>query len=78
MGGGTIEHVESRHEVSRAWCTVSTSTEILGYQDRTPLAAGLARMWEWAQDAWAKYPERRGSHERIAIEVDRGLYSFWK
>jgi UDP-glucose 4-epimerase len=73
-----LEILPTRHEVAAAWCTAGKSRQFLGYEDRTPLAAGLAAMWQWARDAWHRYPERRGSHERIPIELRRGLYGAWR
>lgn len=78
MGGGEIEHREPRHEVKEAWCTTVKSEQLLGYRDRTTLRAGLAAMWVWAQEAWERYPERRGTHRVASIEVERGLYGYWR
>lgn len=45
--------------------------------DRTPLSSGVDRMWDWTGQAWNRYPERRVSHH-VSIEVERGLYSYWR
>ncbi|MES2087656.1 MAG: NAD-dependent epimerase/dehydratase family protein [Patescibacteria group bacterium] len=73
MGGGTIEHLEQRHEVKDAHPTWQKSVEILDYKDVTSLKEGLATMWQWAQKqpmreqfVWEKY------------EIEKGMYSFWK
>lgn len=78
IAGGTIEHVEPRHEVREAYCTTAKSVALLGYEDRTPFDVGLLEMWKWAQFAWAAHPERRGTHNVTQPEVRRGLYSFWR
>lgn len=78
IGGGTIRHVEPRHEVARAWCTYRKSVDYLGYGERTPLREGLAAMWERARREWELYPERRTSSDGIQIELRRGLYPFWQ
>lgn len=79
-GGGVIAHREPRHEVAEAWCEWRKSAELVGYNEggETPLAEGLARMWAWARDAWQRYPDRRGRPERFEVEIERGLYSYWK
>lgn len=77
MGGGTIEHRQPRHEVSQAWSTHAKSVELLDYADRTPLRDGLASMWDWAKDAWPRYPERRTQSDNIKMECRRGIYEFW-
>lgn len=77
MGGASIEHTEPRHEVSQAWSTWQRSVELLGYRDRTPLHVGLERMWQWAQDAWERYPRRRDP-DPLPYEITAGLYPWWK
>lgn len=77
-GGGELEYLEPRHEVREAWCTTFRSREILGFRDDTPLAAGLSEMWEWAQAAWRRFPDRRDSPEAFDLEVERGLYGYWR
>lgn len=75
--GAKIEHREARHEVKEAWCTVDKSEKLLGFQDTTRLNAGLKKMWAWAQEAWERFPSRRTQTDAFAIELDRGLYSYW-
>lgn len=77
MGGGTLEHREPRHEVRDAWCTTQKSERLLGYEEQTCLPRGLALMWQWALEAWERYPERRALQPRFDIELRRGLYSYW-
>lgn len=57
-GRGSITHTSPRHEVDRAWCSTKKSAA-LGWTPKTYLTEGLEAMWEWAQAAWEKYPERR-------------------
>lgn len=73
--GASIEYREPRHEVKRAYCTAEKAQRLLGQQDRC-LADGLAPMWEWAQDAWERFPERR-AEPVIHVELDRGMYDGW-
>ena len=77
MGRGEIEYCQPRHEVKHAWCTHQKSADRLGYEHKTDLTEGLGIMWQWAQDVWDQYPARRRP-PAIPIEVDRGLYSYWK
>lgn len=77
MGDGEIVHVEPRHEVKQAYCSWEKSVELLGFRERV-FRNGLEAMWEWARDAWKRYPERRGSHQVAPVEIEKGLYSFWK
>jgi len=66
-------HLESRHEVKHAWCTVQKSIDLLGYIEHTTLEEGLARMWEWIQTQ----PHRDRKFWPM-YELDTGLYPFWK
>lgn len=66
-------HLEPRHEVKNAWCTVQKSVDILDYTETVHLKEGLERMWAWVvaqptknQVFWEKY------------ELDTDMYSFWK
>lgn len=77
-GRGSIKYREARHEVNQAWTTWQKSVELLGYEDKTSLRDGVAKMWEWAQAAWKKYPLRRDTHRVARLEVERGLYSYWR
>jgi UDP-glucose 4-epimerase len=76
--GAKVEHVEARHEVKNAFCTVDKSIGLLGYRETVNLEEGLLRMWKWTGEAWDKYPQRRGTHKIAEIEVRKGLYSFWE
>ena len=72
MGGGTIEHLPPRHEVKNAWSTWQKSTDLLGFEDKTPLYEGLKDMYQWA----LRQPQR----ERFIwkeYELEKGLYSYW-
>jgi UDP-glucose 4-epimerase len=76
--GAKVEHVEARHEVKNAFCTVDKSIGLLGYRETVNLEEGLLIMWKWTGEAWDKYPQRRGTHKIAEIEVRKGLYSFWE
>lgn len=78
LTGAPIEHREPRHEVKEAWCTVEKSIKLLGYDYRTPLDAGLEEMLKWAKVAWEKYPYRRNHRPVERLEVERGVYGYWK
>jgi len=78
VGEVRIDVQPARHEVHQAWCTWSRAAESLAYRDQMSLERGLMAMWHWAKDAWYRWPERRGSHQRIPIELRRGLYGAWK
>ena len=71
LRGGRIEHREPRHEVQEAWCTTQKSIDILGYDERTTLRAGLREMWQWAQSAdhRCKPPQE--------IDLLRGVPEYW-
>jgi UDP-glucose 4-epimerase len=72
-----IKHEPARHEVKRAWCTVSKSEALLGYRDATPLLDGLRRYWQWAREAWHEFPERREPLELLQPEITRGMPRVW-
>ena len=62
MGGSSIIHNESRHEVRDAWCTWEKSENLLGYNELHELEDGLKIMWEWSraqprrsQKIWESY-----------------------
>lgn len=76
-GDGKIEWCEPRHEVKYAYSTWKKSVDMLGYEDKTGFRTALDEMWEWAKEAWEKYPGRR-DRRRFQVEVKRGLYGFWK
>lgn len=48
-GYNNIVHTEPRHEVSEAVCLVEKSKQLLGFEDKTGLYAGLKNMWQWAK-----------------------------
>ena len=73
MGGAEKVYLEGRHEVHTAVPTYQKSIDILGFEHKHDLKAGLEKMWKWAQQqpmrerfVWPKY------------ELDKGIYSFWK
>ena len=73
INGGDVVHLEGRHEVKHSIPTHQKSVDILGFEHKTSLKAGLTEMWEWAQ----KQPMR----ERFvwpSYELEKGIYSFWK
>ena len=73
IGGGDVTYKEARHEVKHSIPTYQKSIDILGFEHKTSLKAGLTEMWEWAQ----KQPMR----ERFVwseYELEKGIYSFWK
>jgi len=73
IGGGTVEHHESRHEVKHSIPTYQKSIDILEFEHKTNLTEGLTKMWEWAK----QQPMR----ERFiwpSYELDKGIYSYWK
>jgi UDP-glucose 4-epimerase len=76
--GGAVKFVEGRHEVKYAYCTTQKSEQLLGYNETTGFEDGLMAMWEWTKWAWEKYPDRRGTHKITDIEVEKGLYSYWR
>ena len=68
-----IRYLEARHEVKHSIPTYQKSINILGFEHKTDLKAGLTEMWEWAKNqpmrnrfVWPKY------------ELEKGIYSFWK
>lgn len=77
MGGAEILHTQPRHEVHEAWSTWGKSVDLLGFEDKTPLADGLATMWEWAKRTWERYPERR-TPPPLEYEITTGLYPWWR
>ena len=73
----SLAYAEPRHEVSDAWCTVQRSIDLLGYEYRTDLEAGLHAMWTWAQAEWAAGRQSLSDMSEH-IEVRKGLYDYWK
>jgi UDP-glucose 4-epimerase len=55
----SIEYLPARHEAQATYCDVSKAQRDLMFTEATPLRDGLRRMWQWAKEAWIKYPERR-------------------
>lgn len=72
-GRGEVQYLEPRHEVKIAYSDVTKAKRELGYEEKTDLKTGIARMWEWAQ-AQPRRPVKTFEN----IEVTKGLYSFWK
>ena len=73
IGGGETVFKEARHEVKHSIPTYQKSIDILGFEHKTSLKAGLGEMWNWAKEqpmkdrfVWPSY------------ELDKGIYSFWK
>jgi len=75
-----VEYVEPRHEVFYAWATTEKSEELLEYKETIGLYQGLRSMWDWAKEAWAKYPDNQTASDPLKghSEVNKGLYSYWQ
>jgi UDP-glucose 4-epimerase len=73
-----VSYQPPRHEVHTAWTTHKKSAEILGYEHRTQLGAGLLKMWTWAKAAWEKYPQRREQPTNLTFECIRGIHPAWR
>lgn len=73
IGGGTVEHHETRFEVKHCSPTYGKSIELLGFEHKTDLRDGLTSMWDWA----TKQP-KRGRFVWPQYELDKGIYSYWK
>ena len=65
--------LEGRHEVKHAVPTFQKSIDILGFEYKTELKEGLAKMWKWA-----KQQPMRDRFIWENYEIDKGIYSFWK
>ena len=65
--------LEKRHEVHTAVPTWQKSVDILGFEHKTSLEDGLAKMWQWAK---AQPMRERFVWENY--EIEKGIYSFWK
>lgn len=72
-GYENVEYREARHEVKHAVPNPSKSIRILGYNQKTSLEEGLARMWEWV-----KTQPNRKQYKWENYEIDKGIYSYWK
>ena len=68
----TRKYLEARHEAHKAYCDHTKAKTLLEFKDDTRLTTTIATMFEWA----LKQPDR--PVRDIAIEVEKGLYSFWK
>jgi UDP-glucose 4-epimerase len=69
-----IRHVEPRHEVKHAWTSHEVCDALFGsLRANIPLEDGLQRMADWAKGVGHRTPSRFEQ-----IEVERGLYSFWR
>jgi UDP-glucose 4-epimerase len=69
-----VTHLEARHEVKHAWTSHDVCAELFGDLRRNVgLEEGIGRMAEWAKAVGRRDPSR---FERI--EIERGLYAFWK
>jgi len=73
VGGGETIFKEARHEVKHSIPTYQKSIDILGFEHKTSLKAGLTEMWEWA-----KQQPMRDRFVWPSYELDKGIYSFWK
>ena len=73
IGEGNIVHLEPRHEVKHSIPTFQKSIDLLGFEHKTDLKAGLTKMWEWA-----KAQPMRDRFVWPSYELDKGIYSFWR
>ena len=73
IGDGETIFKEARHEVKHSIPTYQKSIDILGFEHKTSLKAGLTEMWEWA-----KQQPMRDRFVWPSYELDKGIYSFWK
>jgi UDP-glucose 4-epimerase len=69
----TTIFLQPRHEVKHSIPTFQKSIDLLGFEHKTDLEAGLSKMWKWSKQqpmrerfVWPKY------------ELDKGIYAFWK
>ena len=69
-GYDNIIYVEPRHEVPEAYCLIHKSQQLLGYEDKTTLYAGLKKMW-----AWAKKQDMKDLMIPPALEVTKTNHS---
>ena len=65
--------MEARHEVKHSIPTYQKSVDILGFEHKTNLEAGLTEMWKWA-----KQQPMRERFVWPSYELEKGIYSFWK
>lgn len=69
----TVVYKEARYEVKHAVPSYQKSIDILDYQDKHSLLAGLKGMWAWAQTL-----KMRDRFKWPEYEITKGLYSYWK
>ena len=75
-GTDNVVHLEARHEVKHAWSSFEKSVELLGYTETLTLEDGLKDMWQWAQEAFAKFPDRKLKYwDNYELKTD--IYTFW-
>lgn len=72
-----LQHEPPRYEAKAAWCDTRKSERLLNYFDRTSLRDGLAKMWDWAQNAWELYPSRRKALAVPRPEIVVGMPPAW-
>ena len=73
IGDGDAKHEEARHEVKDALPSHEKSVQLLDYEDKTSLEAGLRDMWNWA-----KTQPDRPQKSWDSYELEKGIYGFWK
>lgn len=73
VGGGDIVYLPPRHEVKYAYPTWQKSVDLLGFEHKTSLYDGLAKMW-----GWAKQQPDRPRQVWSEYELDKGIYPFWQ
>lgn len=67
-----IVHAEARNEVHTAFCDHTKAKTMLGFEDKTDLEELVRKMFIWAEGQ----PKRKVKN--MKIELDKGLYSYWK
>ena len=73
IGDGNTKYEEARHEVKDALPSHEKSVQLLDYEDKTSLEAGLRDMWNWA-----KTQPDRPQKSWDSYELEKGIYGFWK
>lgn len=68
----SIEHFDSRHEVTDAYSLHRRAEQELGFEDRTDLASTVKQVMAWALTE----PNREVA--TMSHEITKDLYSFWK
>ena len=70
------EHLEDRpREVKEAFCTINKSKRLLGFEDKTPLKEGIAKMMEWAFKKGFQEPRYL---EELEIDIKDKAPVTWK